>query len=70
MKILFFLGVLVELLNILMRRNLLVGILFWMVFEVIVCEQQFDYSYDVRCDIWFFGIIVIEFVDGITLFFD
>lgn len=60
------LGVSAELSNILMRRNSSVGTPFWMAPEVIACEQQLDYSYDVRCDIWSLGITAIELADGVT----
>lgn len=59
-------GVSAELSNILMRRNSSVGTPFWMAPEVIACEQQLDYSYDVRCDIWSLGITAIELADGVT----
>lgn len=59
-------GVSAELSNILMRRNSSVGTPFWMAPEVIACEQQLDYSYDIRCDIWSLGITAIELADGAT----
>ena len=66
LKLHFSLGVSAELSNILMRRNSSVGTPFWMAPEVIACEQQLDYSYDVRCDIWSLGITAIELADGVT----
>ncbi|KAL2080962.1 hypothetical protein ACEWY4_022815 [Coilia grayii] len=57
-------GVSAQLTNARLRRNTSVGTPFWMAPEVIACEQQFDYSYDARCDVWSLGITAIELADG------
>ncbi|XP_031437976.1 myosin-IIIb-like isoform X2 [Clupea harengus] len=57
-------GVSAQLTNARLRRNTSVGTPFWMAPEVIACEQQYDYSYDVRCDVWSLGITAIELADG------
>uniref|UniRef100_A0A3B4E5A8 non-specific serine/threonine protein kinase n=1 Tax=Pygocentrus nattereri TaxID=42514 RepID=A0A3B4E5A8_PYGNA len=57
-------GVSAQLTSARLRRNTSVGTPFWMAPEVIACEQQFDYSYDARCDVWSLGITAIELADG------
>lgn len=47
-----------------------IGIFYWMVFEVIVCDENLDVIYDYRSDFWFCGIIVIEMVEGVFFFCD
>ncbi|TNN54253.1 Myosin-IIIb [Liparis tanakae] len=44
-------GVSAQLTSARLRRNTSVGTPFWMAPEVIACEQQYDYSYDARCDV-------------------
>uniref|UniRef100_A0A4W4HQU3 non-specific serine/threonine protein kinase n=1 Tax=Electrophorus electricus TaxID=8005 RepID=A0A4W4HQU3_ELEEL len=57
-------GVSAQLTSARLRRNTSVGTPFWMAPEVIACEQQFDCSYDARCDVWSLGITAIELADG------
>ena len=59
-----FLGVSSELRNTMERRNTSVGSPFWMAPEVIACEQQLDYNYNIKCDVWSMGITAIELADG------
>ncbi|ELK04687.1 Myosin-IIIB, partial [Pteropus alecto] len=47
-----------------------VGGQLWLVLEVIACEQQYDSSYDARCDVWSLGITAIELGDGDPPLFD
>ncbi|XP_053386580.1 myosin-IIIb-like isoform X4 [Mercenaria mercenaria] len=46
------------------RKKTSVGTPYWMAPEVIACERQLDYNYDIRCDIWSLGITAIELIDG------
>uniref|UniRef100_A0A1I8J1H0 Protein kinase domain-containing protein n=1 Tax=Macrostomum lignano TaxID=282301 RepID=A0A1I8J1H0_9PLAT len=46
------------------KRNTAIGSPFWMSPEVIACENQPDYRYDNRCDVWSLGISVIELCEG------
>ncbi|KAM4730791.1 myosin-IIIb isoform 1-T1 [Anableps anableps] len=57
-------GVSAQLTSARLRRNTSVGTPFWMAPEVIACEQQYDSSYDTRCDVWSLGITAIELADG------
>ncbi|KAG7331116.1 hypothetical protein KOW79_005085 [Hemibagrus wyckioides] len=57
-------GVSAQLSSARLHRNTSVGTPFWMAPEVIACEQQLDYSYDARCDVWSLGITAIELAEG------
>lgn len=59
-----FQGVSFALRNTMERRNSSVGSPFWMAPEVIACEQQLEYNYNNKCDIWSLGITAIELADG------
>ncbi|XP_052720135.1 myosin-IIIb-like isoform X3 [Crassostrea angulata] len=57
-------GVSGHLASTLARKNTSVGTPYWMAPEVIACERQVEYNYDIRCDIWSLGITAIELADG------
>ena len=57
-------GVSAHLKSTMSRRNTSVGTPFWMAPEVIACEQQMEYDYDCRADIWSLGITAIELAEG------
>ena len=57
-------GVSAQLVSTMQRRHSSVGSPFWMAPEVIACEQQLDYTYNNRCDIWSLGVTAIELADG------
>ncbi|XP_028966557.1 myosin-IIIb [Galendromus occidentalis] len=46
------------------RRNTSVGTPYWMAPEVVACERQADFSYDIRCDVWSLGITALELAQG------
>ncbi|CAF1105745.1 unnamed protein product, partial [Didymodactylos carnosus] len=46
------------------RRNTSVGTPFFMAPEVIACERQMEYDYDMRADVWSIGITAIEIAEG------
>ena len=57
-------GVSAQLVSTMQRPHSSVGSPFWMAPEVIACEQQLDYTYNNRCDIWSLGVTAIELADG------
>lgn len=61
-------GVFVQIIVIIVKWKFFIGILYWMVFEVVMCEIFKDRFYDYKVDVWFFGIILIEMVE-IELFY-
>ena len=46
------------------RCRTAIGTPYWMSPEVIACEHQLEYDYDLRCDVWSLGITAIEIVEG------
>ncbi|KAL4217322.1 Myosin-IIIa [Mactra antiquata] len=47
------------------KKKTSVGTPYWMAPEVIACERQLDYDYDIRCDVWSLGITAIEMIDSV-----
>eukprot|EP00117_Sycon_ciliatum_P007630 scpid20349/ scgid0053/ Myosin-IIIb len=46
------------------KRNTSIGTPYWMAPEVIACEHYLEAEYDARCDVWSFGITLIELCDS------
>ncbi|KAL5006119.1 hypothetical protein ScPMuIL_017277 [Solemya velum] len=57
-------GVSCHLSHTLARKKTSVGTPYWMAPEIIACDRQLEYSYDIRSDIWSLGITAIELADG------